>query len=251
MTALRTIFVVIVLLVLVAGAGAEDFWFAAASDTHICDADGAALVRDAIAMIDADERIAFSLWLGDITDRSTRPEFELAKATLSLNRKPWHPVRGNHDLKDGLYEEYFGPLNYTFEYQGWVFIMLDSNGGEKSLVDEARLQWLREQVAKIAPTTPIVLCCHHPLLLGGVVPLAGAPEILEIFAGHNLRAVLAGHLHVNQEHVVDGVLYTVNACLSTVRGNIDRDPRRGYRLFHCQDGRITTQFVTVREIPAQ
>lgn len=247
----RIALAIAVLLVLALPALAEDFWFAEASDTHICDQPGAALVREAIAMINADQRIAFSLWLGDLTDRSTAPEFDLAEATLSLCEKPWHPVRGNHDVKDGLYERHFGPLNYVFEHEGWVFIMLDSNAGEHTLIDEARMTWLREQLAAIDPAAPIVLCCHHPLLLGGVVPVAGAPEILELFSGHNLRAVLAGHLHLNQEHTVKGVLYTVTNCLATVRGNIDGDPRRGYRLFHCADGQITTQFVTVREIAGE
>ncbi|MGD9494676.1 MAG: metallophosphoesterase [Armatimonadota bacterium] len=230
---------------------AEDFWFAAASDTHIRDEASTQIVRDAIAMIDADRRIALSLWLGDITDRSMRAEFELAKATLSLSRKAWHPLRGNHDLKDGLYEEFFGPLNYVFEHEGWTFIMLDSNLGGEMIIDQTRMEWLRERIMAIDPDTPIVLCCHHPLILAGVVPVAGAPEILQLFAGHNLRAVLAGHLHLDQEHTINGVLHTVTNCLATTRGNADRDPRRGYRLFHCQDGRITTQFVTVREIAEQ
>lgn len=230
---------------------AEDFWFAQVSDTHICDEATAAITREAIAMIDADERVAFSLWLGDITDRSTRPEFELAKATLSLSEKPWHPVRGNHDLKDGLYEEFFGPLNYVIEHEGWVFLMMDSNAAGQTMAEEARMGWLREQIAHIDPETPIVLACHHPLLLAGIVPLAGAPEIFELFAGHNLKAVLAGHLHLNQEHLVNGVLHTVNPCLSPAKRNVDSDPRRGYRLFHCVDGQITSELVTVREVAGQ
>jgi len=251
MTARRIVATIIALLVLAVPAFAEDFWFAGASDTHLSDEAGAALVREAIAMMEADDRVAFSLWLGDLTDRSTAPEFELAKATLALCEKPWHPVRGNHDVQGGLYEQYFGPLNYVFRHDGWVFIMLDSNGGEQTLIDEARMAWLREQIATIDPAAPIVLCCHHPLILGGVIPVAGAPEILELFADHNLRAVLVGHLHLNQEHTVNGVLHTVTNCLATTRGNIDHDPRRGYRLFHCADGRITTQFVTVREIAVE
>jgi len=249
MTALRRNLILVAALVLLAlPALAEDFWFAQASDTHICDEVSAAVTREAIAMIDADERVDFSLWLGDITDRSTRHEFELARTTLSLSEKPWHPVRGNHDDDGGLYEEFFGPLNYVFEHAGWAFIMVDSNASEPTLAEEARMAWLREQIALIDPETPIVLCCHHPLLLAGVVPLAGAPEIFELFAGHNLKAVLAGHLHLNQEHVVNGVLHTVATCLSPNRRNVDSDPRRGYRLFHCVDGQITTQFVTVREV---
>ena len=227
---------------------AEEFWFATIADTHITDEAGAELVAEAIAMINADERIEFSLWLGDITDKSTEPEFIIARRTLELNEKPWYPVRGNHDDRGGYYEQYFGELNYRVEHAGWVFLMMDSNGPIEKLVTEETMQWLRDELATIDPETPIVLACHHPLILGGIVPLAGAPAILELFKNHNLKAVVNGHLHTNQEHVVDGVLHTVNACAALIRGNIDRDPRRGYRIYHVKDGEITTEFVAVREV---
>ncbi len=244
----RFLIVVATLLAIALPVGAEDFWFAAVADTHIRDEASAEIVRDAIDMINADGRIEFSLWLGDITDRSTEPEFIVSRQTLERCDRPWYPVRGNHDVKDGLYEKYFGELNYSFEHGGWKFLMLDSNGPKETLIDEARMQWLREQIAATDPGTPMVLCCHHPLILGGIVPLVGAPEILALFERHSLKAVLVGHLHTNQEHTVDGVLHTVNACCATTRGNIDGDPRRGYRLFHCCDGEISTEFMTVREI---
>lgn len=230
-------------------AWAEDFWFAEASDTHIREEPSTQIVREAVEMINADERVAFSLWLGDLTDRSLPGEMELARQVLGGLTRPWHPCRGNHDVKDGLYEEYFGPLNYRVEHHGWVFLMLDSNGGEETLIDEERMTWLREQIERTDPETPMVLCCHHPLVLGGIVPVAGAPEMLELFEGHALKAVLAGHIHTNQAHAVDGVLHATTACLATTRGNIDGDERRGYRVFHCHDGQITTRFVTVRRIP--
>ena len=72
-----------------------------------------------------------------------------------------------------------------------------------------------------------------------------ADEVLALFAGHNLRAVLNGHFHGNQEEVVDGVLFTTTACLSSTRGNHDGTDLKGYRLFHCAGGEITTEFVAV------
>ncbi|HCA47490.1 MAG TPA: hypothetical protein DEP45_09100 [Armatimonadetes bacterium] len=241
----------ILLLALIATtqAPAEDFWFAAISDTHMRDEVACEIVGEAVASMNADPRIALSLWLGDITDRSTEPEFILSKQVLTGLQRPWHPVRGNHDLKDGLFEQYFGPQNRRVEHEGWVFLLIDTNGPKETLISPGTMAWLRAQVATIAPDTPVVLAAHHPLLLGGLIPLAGAPEILALFDGHNLKAVLAGHLHANMEHVRQNTLFTVNACCATTRANIDHDSRRGYRLFHCRDGALTTEFVTVREIP--
>ncbi|NLO04769.1 MAG: hypothetical protein GX131_02950 [candidate division WS1 bacterium] len=230
---------------------AEDFWFAAITDTHIRDEAAAEIVREAVAMINADERIAMSLWLGDITDTSTEAEFVISQDVLEGCERPWHPARGNHDLKDGLYEQYFGALNRRVEHEGWVFLLFDSNGPRDTLVSDETLAWLREQAAAIAPETPIVLGCHHPLLLGGMIPLAGAPEILALFEQHNLKAVLGGHIHTNQAHARNGILHVTNACCASTRGNMDKDPRRGYRVLRCKDGEITTEFVTVREIPEE
>ncbi|MFW6156368.1 MAG: metallophosphoesterase family protein [Armatimonadota bacterium] len=244
----RSIAIALILLIAAVPACAEDFHFAAIADTHIADESSAEIVREAVAMIDADERIAFSLWLGDITDRSTEPEFAIAKDMLEGLSRPWHPLRGNHDLRDGFYEEHFGSLNTRVEHEGWVFLLFDTNGPRETLVTEETMAWLREQAETIDPEAPVVLAAHHPLLLGGLIPLAGAPEILALFDDLNLRAVLAGHIHTNQEHTRDGALFTINVCCATTRGNIDHDPRRGYRLFHCKDGELTTEFVTVREI---
>ena len=101
----------------------------------------------------------------------------------------------------------------------------------------------------IAPETPIVLCTHHPLMPHTrAYHLAGAEDVIGLFAGHNLKAGLSGHYHGNQEEVVNGVLFTTTACLATTRDNFDGTTVRGYRIFECRDGKITTRFVPVRDI---
>jgi 3',5'-cyclic AMP phosphodiesterase CpdA len=243
--------IAIILLAVLAAlpAAAEDFWFAAVADTHMRNEAACEIVRDAVQMINADERIEMSLWLGDITDRSTEREFVLSKQVLGGLDRPWHPVRGNHDDEGGFFESYFGPANRRVEHEGWVFLLFDSNGPKGKIVTDETMAWLREQAATIDPRTPVVLAAHHPIVLGGMVPLAGAPEILALFEGHNLQAVLAGHLHANMVNEYQGAMFTVNNCCATTRGNVTEDPRRGYRLFHAKDGTLTTEFVTVREIP--
>ncbi len=244
----RPIAIILLAATLAGPAAAEDFWFATVADTHMRDAAAAEIVRETVEMINADERVAMTLWLGDITDRSTEPEFARAKQVLDGLATPWHTLRGNHDDTGDLYRQYFGALNTRVEHEGWVFLLFDSNGPRDRLVTDETMAWLREQAAPTPPETPVVLAAHHPLLLGALIPLAGAPEILALFDRHDLKAVLAGHIHTNQEHTRDGALFTTNACCATTRGNIDGDPRRGYRLFHCKDGELTTEFVTVREI---
>ena len=229
---------------------ATSFTFAEAADTHVTDTVSVEIVNDGVDMIHADARVAFSLWLGDLTQNSKSDEMALARMTLDRLRRPRHTLRGNHDQAADYYSREFGELNYTFEYAGWKFVMLDSNPGDKTPIDGARITWLREVLAETDADQPLILCTHHPLYPNTkAYLLAGAAEVLALFAGHNLKAVVAGHYHGNQEEVIDGVLYTTTACLATTRGNFDGTTMRGYRLFHCTEDTITTEFVAVRDVP--
>lgn len=227
------------------------FTFAQASDVHITDTKSVEILNDGVDAINADGRIVFSLWLGDLTQNCAADEMALARMGLDRLRRQRYTLRGNHDQRDGLYEAEFGELNYTFDYAGWKFIMLDSNPGDKTPIAEERMQWLREVLAETDAEQPLVLCTHHPLAPGMSLRIAGADDVLALFAGHNLTAALCGHHHGNHEEIVDGVLYTKTACLATTRTNFDGDTRRGYRLFHCTEDGITTEFVPVRDVPRE
>jgi len=214
---------------------------------HITDTRSVEILNDGVDMINGDPRVAFSLWLGDLTQASEADAMALARMGLSRLRQPYHVLRGNHDLAGGHFEREFGPLNHAFEYGGWKFIMLDSNP-ENEPFSEDRMQWLRDVLAATDPAQPLVLCTHHPLYPNTRAYLApGAADVIALFSGHNLRAALSGHYHANQEGIVDGVLYTTTACLSSTRGNHDGTTKHGYRLFHCTRDSISTEFVTVKD----
>ena len=106
---------------------------------------------------------------------------------------------------------------YTFERGGYRFFMLDSTevtGGEqqyRGYVGAEQLDWLERELAGVAAETPIVVALHIPLLTSFYVATEGgtsaAPanrvlvnnrEVLAAFEGHNLVAVLQGHLHVEE-----------------------------------------------------
>ena len=228
---------------------ATSFSFAQASDIHLTDTRSVEIVNDAVDMINDDQRVAFSLWLGDLTQFSKSDEMALARMALDRLTRPRHTLRGNHDLQGGLYEREFGELSYVFEHAGWKFIMLDSNPGDATPIDDERMAWLREVLAATDPAQPLVLCTHHPLHPNTAThPLAGAADVVALFAGHNLKAVLGAHHHGSQEEVIDGVLYTTTACLAVTRTNFDGTTQRGYRLFHCTEDAITTEFVPVRDV---
>lgn len=227
----------------------REFTFAQASDTHVTDTKSVEIVNDAVDMINDDPRVVFSLWLGDLTQNCGEDEMALARMALDRLEKPRYALRGNHDQRGGFYEEQFGELNYTFEHAGWKFIMLDTNPGDSTPIDEERMAWLREVLADTPVDQPLVLCTHHPLAPNVGLRLAGADDVLALFAAHNLKAVLGGHHHGNHEEIVDRVLFTKTACLATTRKNFDGSITRGYRLFHCDEDSVITEFVPVRDVP--
>lgn len=226
----------------------DAFSFAVGADIHMTDTRSVEIVNDAVDRINADPRIAFSLWLGDLTRAATADEMVLARLALDRLRRPRYAVRGNHDQQGDAYEREFGPLMQSFTYGGWKFLLIDTNPGDGTPLAEEQREWIRDQLKQTGTETPLVLCGHHPLMPHTkAYRLAGADEVLALFEGHNLKAALAGHFHGNQEEVVDGVLFTTTACLATTRGNHDGTTAKGFRLFHCRDGEITTEFVPVRD----
>jgi len=103
----------------------EQFSFAVAGDTK-----GTGTFERLVGFL-KDEPISFLVLLGDCV-RNGRPEYhqyfraELAK---ELRISPTFYVVGNHDVSEdefpiSRFEEMYGPTNFSFEYQGCLFIVL-------------------------------------------------------------------------------------------------------------------------------
>ena len=144
-----------------------------------------------------------------------------------------HTVVGNHDLvgalpKDGSppvadpradYKERLG-LDRTygaFDALGYRVMLLDSLrvSGDKykyhGWISLEQREWIKEELARLDRTTPIVVMTHVPLATAFFSTTEGTTfqakpnrvvvnniEVLELFAEHNLILVLQGHLHVTE-----------------------------------------------------
>ena len=236
-------------------AGTETaFTFAAINDSHVKDLPSVEIVERAVAGINADGRVRFTVVLGDIATDGVREELGLAKEALGGLARPWFAVPGNHDVAPGdedIYANYvdaFGPVHWVHEEQDWTCIGFDSCEGAKSFVTvaEAELDWLREQAASIPRDKPVALFCHHPLNPNTRnYRILNADAVLGIFREHALRVVAAGHWHGNQLETADSALFTTTACCASTRTNFDNTDARGYRLFHVNGGAVETEFVEV------
>jgi len=159
-------------------------------------------------------------------------------AYFELHKKikaPVHTIIGNHDLvgaipEDGtepeqdprrVFKEKMG-LDKTYrivKQHGYVFFLLDcfevSGGDQKyrGYINEEQQAWIKKELAEIPEDQGIIILSHMPFLSTYYQAVYGATEampsnrivenskeVLKLFRGHSLLAVLQGHIHVN-EHI--------------------------------------------------
>jgi len=207
--------------------------------------------------------------------------FDLYKRTEEqLNMTLYHAI-GNHDVfgilarsgiqpSDPLYAKKMfedrmgGHTYYSFDRTGYHFIVLDSifpteDRQWEGRVDELQLQWLAADLKSVVAATPIVIIVHVPLVTGflGYSPkpsgrqkyntysVENSPDVIALFAGHNVIAVLQGHLHINETvHYKNCDFMTGGA----VCGNWWHGPRmgfpEGFTVVSLREGKIATRYET-------
>jgi Icc protein len=186
--------------------------------------------------------------------------FDLYQKTQSAIKMPLHQVIGNHDIfgvntasgaspsdpgyGKKMYEDRFGKTYYSFDHKGWHFIILDSIQPTDdrlwdARIDPVQLAWLKDDLQRTAPNAPIIITVHVPLVSAyatwgqpvtpgqkySTLTIANAPEVLAAFEGHNVVAVLQGHLHINETVALRNTQYITGGA---VCGNWWKGPRMGF-----------------------
>ncbi len=200
----------------------------------------------------------------------------------ALDGIPVHHTLGNHDVfgrapaagvspSDPLYgkkafEQRFSSRTfYSFDRRGYHFIILDSIGlapeGEFSgLIDPEQLLWLAADLRAQPSGTPIVVITHIPLVTavgqyGAAMRNAGGSrnfvmvdnsyDVLPLFDGHNVIAVLQGHTHINETIYWRNVPYITSGA---VCGNWWKGPRwgtpEGFTIVELEAGRAHWRYDT-------
>lgn len=114
---------------------------------------------------------------------------------------------------------------------GWRIFLLDSvrpGGGRRGYdgwIGQEQMDWLRAELAATGPEMPLVIVSHMPMVSahltathGLTVPpdlaVGNAPEVLRLFAGHNLALVLQGHVHVAEFMRTGGTAFVTGGAIS-------------------------------------
>lgn len=243
---MKSNFVTVVLIFAIAAANAQEFSFAYFTDIHLSLNNEAGFDGFAKALNHAEENgAAFILTGGDNVDidvlgndlETAERLYARFSQQISGLSKPVYPTLGNHDRflggklhndvnNEGLFEKYLGESFYSFDFHGWHFIVLNSTqtGPQGYSVGEVQLKWLKEDVRKLDPKTPVIISVHVPFLtvyypaLDGIYTdtdtFSNFKEVWDVFNGYNLKLVLQGHMHLYEEIYVKGVQFITGGAVS-------------------------------------
>jgi 3',5'-cyclic AMP phosphodiesterase CpdA len=158
---------------------------------------------------------------------------------------PMHHVLGNHDMwwqgkGDPLYGKpgvlkMLGLQNnyYSFDKNGWHFIMLDSNHPTSpGMLDDTQWDWFVQDVQKNSQDKPTLIMSHYPLLsctgitdnkpdFRGPFKVSGGYNHLDIMKfievfnhNRNIKLCLSGHIHLLDKVWYNDVTYLCNGATS-------------------------------------
>ena len=174
--------------------------------------------------------------------------YDLYQETVKALKMPVYNTMGNHDIYgiysrsgadpkhpdygEKMFENRIGKSYYSFDHKGWKFMILNSleDTGKDSytgLIDQKQIDWIKTELQKTDPGTPIVISTHIPFITadqsGRVI--SNGKDVIDFFKGYNLKLVLQGHLHTVEDIFIDGIHFITGGavCAGWWRG-----PRNGF-----------------------
>lgn len=133
---------------------------------------------------------------GDITNFGLNSEFKTSLTFLRKLKVPLVTVPGNHDFLshgDTIYRRLFGNPNYSFEFQGVHFIMMDNNNWESAEGNYAH-EWLAEELRK-SNATRFIITSHVPPFDSDRYDEDEIQRWRDIIAPYDVPFYFSGHNH--------------------------------------------------------
>lgn len=212
--------------------GKAPFSFAYISDTHLYERKvNERFIRSALKAVSdvnaLDPQPDFVFFGGDLAQLGKPGELELGAQILKEIKAPVKMMVGEHDwfLDMGQkWQELFGPPNYSFDWKGvhCVVLMsvnerdfwtarkmtpeqrmqtvagLDNAVQSRFEVGQAGREWLKKDLAKVSPDTPLIVFSHSPLYKyyrDWNFWTDDADEVQAILRPYKQVTVLHGHTH--------------------------------------------------------
>ncbi|MDD5200397.1 MAG: metallophosphoesterase [Terrimicrobiaceae bacterium] len=206
-----------------------DFTFAQISDSHVgfnkdANKDVLGTLRKAVAKINAlPAPPDFILHTGDLSHLSEAEEFDTLEQILKeAKTSRFFYVPGEHDVLNdngALYLERFGKGTkgsgwYSFDHKGVHFVglvnVMNIPEGGLGILGADQLAWLKQDLAPLPASTPVVIFAHIPLW--AVYPKWGwgtddAAQALALLRRFGSVTVLNGHIHQTLKKVEGNITF--------------------------------------------
>ena len=247
------------------------FSFVQISDSHIgfnkaANQDVAGTLRLAINKINAHASASdFMLHTGDITQSAKAAEFDTASQIIKEAKvSQTFYVPGEHDTAaddGGLYHERFGKGTagsgwYSFNHKGVHFVGLNNVVQIDAMgrLGPEQLNWLKQDLASLSASTPIVIFAHIPLWM--VYPDWGwgtqdGAEALSYLKRFGSVTVLNGHIHQIVQKVEGRVAFHTAASTAFPQPSPGKAPNPGPMLVPAGRLRSVLGITNVRFVPRQ
>jgi 3',5'-cyclic AMP phosphodiesterase CpdA len=225
-----------------------NFTFAHISDSHIQQIKGTKFVRNwdrglirAVAETNLlNPKPDFVIYGGDLAQLGSKPELDRGAEIMSaLNYKIYYSM-GEHDYYEDLGEYWsklFGKHYYSFDHKGVHFVVLnsiltydewtydrwptgkqrmlemagiDNPNGSPFMVGEKQRDWLRQDLANINKSTPLVVISHSPLQKiwrGWNFWTEDAEEVQALLKPFKKTTVIYGHVHQIQYNQIGNISF--------------------------------------------
>lgn len=146
--------------------------------------------------------IDFVIHQGDISDFGFAQEHKWVHDIMKKLKWPYLTVVGNHDLLANgskVYQQMYGPLNYTFTYGHTKFVFVDTNGREYSFNGRVPdIAWLNTQLNQPSEDetySQAIVVSHVPPYDGDFDPSLRQAYHNTLASSGKVQLSLFGHIH--------------------------------------------------------
>ncbi len=163
----------------------------------------------------------FVIHIGDMVQGYTRDkdqwlkELKEFKDTMDKLSVPWYPVAGNHDVfspfrdpedrtYENLYQQYFGPLFYSYDYKNCHFVIMYTDEAMTSspVISMEQINWLRSDLEN---KSNIFIFMHKPIWN---YEKSNWDKFHQTIKEFPVKAVISGHFHAYyKDKNIDGIQY--------------------------------------------
>ncbi|HKV42858.1 MAG TPA: metallophosphoesterase, partial [Blastocatellia bacterium] len=161
----------------------------------------------------------FVVFTGDLTHTTDDAKVrhsrmaEFRDIAGKLDVKTVHYLAGEHDAsldRGDTFQEYFGKLHYSFDHKGVHFVVLDNVSDPAAAVGDEQLEWMKADLKRRKPETPIVVLTHRPLF--DLYPqwdwtTKDYQAVIDALMPYANVTVFYGHIHQEHHHMTGHIAH--------------------------------------------